>query len=228
LKNKSFSSEITFGQMLVVEKKAFSRYFSKRIPLKEFFPKYKYPTLPKSSFPVTSSNQIRIGIDVGSTTVKVVALSPQNEIIFSNYRRHKADVINSSVESLQTYFNEFKKLYPSKFSVQPIITGSGNLSISELISINFIQEVVASTCAVTNIIPETDITSEFGGEDAKSTYFKGGIEQRMNETCAGGTGAFIDQMADLLQIDVDKLNKLLKNSKNDLSNCKSILNLCKN
>jgi activator of 2-hydroxyglutaryl-CoA dehydratase len=106
------------------------------------FPKFKSSSAHTSNPAVGSSNPIRIGIDVGSTTVKVVALSLQDEILFSNDRLLKVDVRNSAVQSLGSCLDEIEKTYPSNFLIQPIITGSGDLSISELISINFIQEVV--------------------------------------------------------------------------------------
>lgn len=159
---------------------------------------------------------VRIGIDVGSTTVKTAALDPEGNIIFGKYERHRADikstivsVVNETLDAVNAYAE--KKGCTVKISV--IVTGSGGLAVSYWLSIPFIQEVVASTAAVKKLIPKTDVVIELGGEDAKITYFKNGIDQRMNGTCAGGTGAFIDQMAALLETDAGGLNELARGSK---------------
>ena len=146
-----------------------------------------------------------VGLDVGSTTVKVVVMDSNNMIIYSEYRRHFSD-IRSTIIGL---INEaYERLGDVKVTIS--VTGSGGLSVSKWLGIEFVQEVIACTEAIENIIPETDVAIELGGEDAKITYFKGGIEQRMNGTCAGGTGAFIDQMATLLNTDALGLNELAK------------------
>ncbi len=153
---------------------------------------------------------IRFGIDVGSTTVKVAALGDNDELLYSAYERHRADirstiitVVNKALDSLQKQLPDAEK---TPLSLK--VTGSGGLSVSQWLNIPFIQEVIAATTAVRCIIPQTDVVIELGGEDAKITYFKGGVEQRMNGTCAGGTGAFIDQMAALLETDAAGLNEL--------------------
>ena len=155
---------------------------------------------------------VRMGIDVGSTTVKVVVLDENDEFIYSEYERHRADirstiiaVVGRALDTIQEKCSEGEK---QTISVK--VTGSGGLAVSHWLSIPFIQEVVASTTAVQKIIPQTDVVIELGGEDAKITYFTGGVEQRMNGTCAGGTGAFIDQMAALLETDAPGLNELAK------------------
>ena len=155
---------------------------------------------------------VRMGIDVGSTTVKVVVLSENDEILYSEYERHRADirstiiaVVGRALDTIQEKCSECEKQ-----SISVKVTGSGGLAVSHWLSIPFIQEVVASTTAVQKIIPQTDVVIELGGEDAKITYFTGGVEQRMNGTCAGGTGAFIDQMAALLETDAPGLNELAK------------------
>ena len=107
-----------------------------------------------------------------------------------------------------------------KQTISVKVTGSGGLAVSHWLSIPFIQEVVASTTAVQKIIPQTDVVIELGGEDAKITYFTGGVEQRMNGTCAGGTGSFIDQMASLLRVDTLGLNELAKKYKEEKVNLK--------
>lgn len=155
---------------------------------------------------------IRMGIDVGSTTVKVVALDENDKLLYGDYERHRADIRNTIISVVNKCFDELEKNLPAGSS-QPIsvkVTGSGGFSVSQWLNIPFIQEVVAATTAVRKIIPQTDVVIELGGEDAKITYFKGGVEQRMNGTCAGGTGAFIDQMAALLETDASGLNELAK------------------
>ena len=156
---------------------------------------------------------IRIGIDVGSTTVKTAAIDPQDNVLFGKYERHRADIKSTIVKVVNETLDVIsaraeQEGFLPKLSV--MVTGSGGLAVSYWLSIPFIQEVVASTAAVKKIIPQTDVVIELGGEDAKITYFKDGVDQRMNGTCAGGTGAFIDQMAALLETDAGGLNGLAK------------------
>ncbi len=148
---------------------------------------------------------MRLGIDVGSTTVKLVLLDDANKILYKRYERHMSSVFDKVAELL----SDFKKEYDGNFKVT--ITGSGGLSLSKKLEIPFEQEVVTCSAAVTEMIPETDVVIELGGEDAKITFYEGTVEQRMNGTCAGGTGAFIDQMAVLLNTDASGLNELAKN-----------------
>lgn len=150
---------------------------------------------------------IHVGLDVGSTTAKAVALNEEGEILFQTYRRHYSDIkkvtrliMQDLKEKCQTDEMTFK------------ITGSSGLAISKFLKVDFVQEVIACTEAVEKVIPETDVVIELGGEDAKIIYFAGGIEQRMNNACAGGTGAFIDQIATLIQTDPTGLNELAKNA----------------
>ncbi len=155
---------------------------------------------------------LRMGIDVGSTTVKVVALNENDKIIFSKYERHRADIRNTIMTVASEALDAVEK-YSKDGETQPLsikVTGSGGMAVSHWLSIPFVQEVVASTTAVRKIIPQTNVVIELGGEDAKIIYFDGGMEQRMNGTCAGGTGAFIDQMAALLETDATGLNELAK------------------
>ena len=153
-------------------------------------------------------NIVHVGLDVGSTTVKIVVMNDNKEIIYKDYRRHFSDTKNT----ICTMLEELNTMYPStKFTLA--LTGSGAMSASKFLGVNFIQEVVSCKRAVEKYIPETDIVIELGGEDAKIIYFGKSIEQRMNGTCAGGTGAFIDQMASLLHTDTDGLNNLAKNYK---------------
>ena len=137
-----------------------------------------------------------LGIDIGSTTVKVVILNEHNDILFSQYERHYANIQETLAGLLQ---NGHKAL--GDMELAPMITGSGGLSISKYLGIPFIQEVVAVSTSLQDYAPQTDVAIELGGEDAKIIYFTNGIDQRMNGICAGGTGSFIDQMATLLKTD---------------------------
>ncbi len=155
---------------------------------------------------------VRMGIDVGSTTVKVVCLDDDDKLLYGDYQRHRADIRNTIITVVTKALDVVESKMPlgDKQTVSIKVTGSGGLSVSQWLSIPFIQEVVAATTAVKKLIPQTDVVIELGGEDAKITYFTGGIEQRMNGTCAGGTGAFIDQMAALLETDATGLNELAR------------------
>lgn len=158
---------------------------------------------------------IRIGIDVGSTTVKIAVLDDDDNLIYGDYQRHRADIRSTIISVVSAAFDKLEREHKVSEN-QPIsvkVTGSGGLSVSQWLNIPFIQEVVAATTAVKKLIPQTDVVIELGGEDAKITYFTGGVEQRMNGTCAGGTGAFIDQMAALLETDASGLNELAKGAK---------------
>lgn len=146
-----------------------------------------------------------IGIDIGSVTVKTVVFDTNNNIVYKEYKRHFSDIKKALIKVLVNIYNELKD---SKVTI--IITGSGGIDISQKLNIKFIQEVIASTHAIEYFYPETDVVIELGGEDAKVTYLTGGIDQRMNGICAGGTGAFIDQMASLLKTDALGLNELAK------------------
>lgn len=152
-------------------------------------------------------DKLFLGLDVGSTTVKAVVTDKNRKIIYHSYERHYSD-IRSTVVSVM---NKISENFGNR-QVHVAVTGSGGLSVSSWLKIDFIQEVIASTKAVEDLIPETDVAIELGGEDAKITYFKGATEQRMNGTCAGGTGAFIDQMASLLKTDAKGLNELAENA----------------
>ncbi|CEN86853.1 2-hydroxyacyl-CoA dehydratase [Paraclostridium sordellii] len=150
-----------------------------------------------------------IGIDVGSTTVKVVVLDKNKKIIFKEYERHLSDIKNAVTKVLE---DTYKLIGDENVSI--VITGSGGMNLANELEVEFIQEVIASTKAIEYFNPETDVVIELGGEDAKITYLTNGIEQRMNGICAGGTGSFIDQMATLLKTDAQGLNELAKGYKN--------------
>ena len=148
---------------------------------------------------------MRLGIDVGSTTVKLVLLDDNDKILYSRYERHMSNVFETVAELIADLHSKY-----SDAEIKMVITGSGGLSLSKLLHIPFEQEVVTCSTAVENLIPETDVAIELGGEDAKITFYGQTIEQRMNGTCAGGTGAFIDQMAVLLNTDANGLNEAAK------------------
>lgn len=148
----------------------------------------------------------RVGIDIGSTTIKIVVLNSELKLIYSQYERHFADIRNKLMLMLR---KASKTFWNSNVTI--MITGSGGMNISKSINVPFTQEVIAATKAIKTFYPQTDVAIELGGEDAKITYFNNGTEQRMNGTCAGGTGAFIDQMASLLKVDAAGLNDLAKN-----------------
>ena len=146
----------------------------------------------------------RLGLDIGSTTIKIVLLDG-DKIVHNEYKRHHSDVSGL----LNQLFEELNDKFPG-IDVSVTITGSGGLSVANWLHLKFIQEVMAETVAINKYHPETDVIIELGGEDAKITYMHPVLEQRMNGTCAGGTGAFIDQMASLLQTDADGLNNFAK------------------
>ncbi|WP_195251732.1 acyl-CoA dehydratase activase-related protein [Romboutsia sp. 1001713B170207_170306_H8] len=150
------------------------------------------------------NNVYNIGIDVGSTTVKVVVLK-NRDIIYKEYTRHYSDVKKSVRKVINNIYDELGNI-----RARILMTGSVGINIAKEIKIEFVQEVIASTKAIETFNPEADVVIELGGEDAKITYLTGGIDQRMNGICAGGTGAFIDQMASLLKTDAKGLNELAK------------------
>lgn len=143
------------------------------------------------------------GLDVGSTTVKVVCLDAEDQVVFAVYRRHKSDVKKTVEGVLQELLEKVGNV-----PVQMAVTGSGGMFLEQYLGIPFVQEVVAETKAIRKILPHTEVIIELGGEDSKITYLSGNVEQRMNSICAGGTGAFIDQMANLLDTDAAGLNAI--------------------
>lgn len=144
-----------------------------------------------------------IGLDIGSTTIKCVVINEANEVLYESYERHKSQVRKMSYEkllSLSTLLNG----HPLKLA----ITGSAGMGIAEAGQLAFVQEVFACALAISKNYPQCDLAIELGGEDAKIIFFQGAIEERMNSSCAGGTGAFIDQMASLLNVDIDTFDQL--------------------
>lgn len=145
------------------------------------------------------------GADIGSTTVKLVVLDENGNMVFGRYMRHFANIRDTFKNLLVEAKEELGDI-----SLKLNVTGSGSLNLSKLMNIGFVQEVVAEAEAVKRLAPQTDVAIELGGEDAKIIYFTGGLEERMNGVCAGGTGSFIDQMAALLQTDATGLNDYAK------------------
>ena len=147
-----------------------------------------------------------LGIDIGSTTVKIAILDDSHKILFSDYKRHFANIRETLSDLLDESYNQLGNL-----KLHPMITGSGGLTLANHLKIPFVQEVISVATALKKLAPKTDVAIELGGEDAKIIYFEGGnVEQRMNGICAGGTGSFIDQMASLLQTDASGLNEYAK------------------
>lgn len=149
----------------------------------------------------------KLGIDIGSTTVKIAILNEENELLFSDYERHFANIRETLSNLLQKAFDKL-----GNRKIAPMITGSGGLTLAKHLGVPFVQEVISVSTALQDYAPQTDVAIELGGEDAKIIYFEGGnVEQRMNGICAGGTGSFIDQMASLIQTDASGLNEYAKN-----------------
>lgn len=154
-------------------------------------------------------NTYTLGIDIGSTTVKIAILDENQTLLFADYQRHFANIQETLADLLQKAHDKL-----GECTLHPVITGSGGLTLANHLEIPFVQEVIAVSSSLQTMAPQTDVAIELGGEDAKIIYFEGGnIEQRMNGICAGGTGSFIDQMASLLQTDAPGLNEYAKNYK---------------
>lgn len=151
----------------------------------------------------------KIGIDLGSTTIKFIVLDDNNKIIYQNYKRHFSYIKENLVEKLK----ELVELKIIDKKVKLSISGSAGMGIAENTKVPFVQEVYATRIAATKLIPNTDCIIELGGEDAKILFLTNGLEVRMNGTCAGGTGAFIDQMATLLNKDITEMNEIAKHHK---------------
>ena len=155
------------------------------------------------------NKNVTLGIDIGSTTVKIAILDADHNILFSDYERHYANIRETLSSLLTRAYNQLGNL-----TLHPMITGSGGLTLANHLGVPFTQEVIAVATSLKELAPKTDVAIELGGEDAKIIYFEGGnVEQRMNGICAGGTGSFIDQMASLIQTDASGLNEYAKNYK---------------
>ena len=150
-----------------------------------------------------------LGIDIGSTTVKIAILDENDTLLFADYQRHFANIQETLADLLQEAFDQYGEM-----TLHPVITGSGGLTLANHLGVPFTQEVIAVSTSLQKLAPKTDVAIELGGEDAKIIYFENGnVEQRMNGICAGGTGSFIDQMASLLQTDATGLNEYAKDYK---------------
>ena len=152
-----------------------------------------------------SNDKLLLGIDIGSTTVKIAIIDKDNNLLFADYERHFANIQSTLANLLGKAMEKI-----GDHEVSAVITGSGGLTIAKHLGVSFTQEVVAVATALTHYAPQTDVAIELGGEDAKIIYFNNGIDQRMNGICAGGTGSFIDQMASLLNTDASGLNEYAK------------------
>ena len=150
---------------------------------------------------------MKIGIDIGSTTIKCVVLDDQGNIIHKSYERHFAMITEKTREVIRGLIDKFNITEP----VVCAVSGSAGMGLAERAGVPFVQEVYATKVAISNRLPDTDVVIELGGEDAKILFLKGNLEVRMNGTCAGGTGAFADQMASLMQIETGEMNELAKN-----------------
>ncbi|MDR1913343.1 MAG: 2-hydroxyglutaryl-CoA dehydratase, partial [Clostridiales bacterium] len=150
----------------------------------------------------------KLGIDIGSTTIKLVALDSFNNIKYRKYQRHLSNIQETLLEMANELYQQLGDI-----NFAAMITGSGGLSLAGWVGFDFIQEVIAVSKAIETYAPSADCAIEIGGEDAKIIYITGGMEQRMNGICAGGTGSFIDQMSALLQTDAEGLNKLAEDYK---------------
>src|SRR5690554_49872 len=156
-------------------------------------------------------NILHLGFDVGSTTVKMVGINENDALLYHKYQRHFSDIKKTITHLIKQACRDLQEKGIEKITL--MATGSGGLGVSQRLDLPFIQEVIAGKAAIERFIPRTDVAVELGGEDAKITYLTGGVEQRMNGTCAGGTGAFIDQMASLFKTDPRGLNELAKSYK---------------
>ena len=170
-----------------------------------------------SATPASQLKPLRVGLDIGSTTVKAVVLDQSDSLkdtLFSDYRRHHANVRATVAGLLVDIHKELMELGRGDEPIRLSITGSGGLALADNLHVPFIQEVIAETEAIDKEYPQADVIIELGGEDAKITYLKPTPEQRMNGSCAGGTGAFIDQMSTLLDTDAAGLNEMAKSYEN--------------
>ena len=155
-----------------------------------------------------TNGMYRAGIDIGSTTVKMVLMDEEGTLLFGKYCRHRAN----TQAALKELLADAAQTFPG-CRLALSMTGSGSLSLADALHVPFVQEVAAVASALKERAPKTDVAIELGGEDAKIIYFTNGLEERMNGVCAGGTGAFIDQMASLLKTDAAGLDQLAKGHK---------------
>ena len=167
-----------------------------------------------------SGNDMRIGIDIGSTTAKVVVVVG-GDVVYEKYQRHMSQVRQKTLEILQD-----ARQHVHMDTVRVAVSGSAGLGMAQAAELPFVQEVFATGEVIKALEPDTSCVIELGGEDAKVIFFKGGTDERMNGSCAGGTGAFIDQMATLLDVTPDELDALSAAKRADLSHCFPLRRVC--
>ena len=164
----------------------------------------------------------KLGLDVGSTTLKAVLTDEKNDVVFAVYKRHFSKISDTVLEILRQIDQQYPQL-----KVSVTLSGSAGLGVADALDLPFVQEVYAEKSAIEALCPNADVAIELGGEDAKILFLSGGFEMRMNGSCAGGTGAFIDQMATLMQLDADNLNQLAKNHQKGVPNRFALRGFCK-
>ena len=151
---------------------------------------------------------MRVGLDIGSTTIKCAVLDEHDALIYSTYERHYSHILEKAQELLRRI--DAEHLHGNKALLS--ISGSAGMGLADSCGVPFVQEVFSTRVAVKRFVPATDCVIELGGEDAKILFLTNGTEVRMNGSCAGGTGAFIDQMATLLKMGADEMNKAAENA----------------
>lgn len=166
---------------------------------------------------------LKLGLDIGSTTIKCVVLDEENKIIYSTYERHYSQITEKIAEILATVRSKVKGVENAAVA----LSGSAGMGVAESSNIDFVQEVYATRVATNTFIPGTDVVIELGGEDAKILFLTNGLEVRMNGTCAGGTGAFIDQMATLLNVPLEDLDELAKQYEKNIHYRITLRRICK-
>ena len=167
---------------------------------------------------------MRVGLDIGSTTIKCVVLDEHDSILYSTYERHYSHILEKAQELLRRI--DAEQLHGQKALLS--ISGSAGMGLADSCGVPFVQEVFSTRVAVKRFVPATDCVIELGGEDAKILFLTNGTEVRMNGSCAGGTGAFIDQMASLIQTDASGLNEYAKNYKSLYTIAARLWCICQN
>ena len=153
---------------------------------------------------------MQIGLDIGSTTIKIAVLDDAGKLLFAKYQRHYSQI----TEKIQELLQELLAKFPLAQSARLAVSGSAGLGIAEGCGLQFVQEVFAEKVCTERLKPETDVVIELGGEDAKILFLGKHFDARMNDSCAGGTGAFIDQMATLLNVATEDMDEMAKQAKN--------------
>ena len=166
---------------------------------------------------------MKLGLDIGSTTIKCVVLDDENKLIYSTYERHYSRITEKIAEILALVRTRIDGVENASVA----LSGSAGMGVAESVGVDFIQEVYATRVAANTFIPGTDVIIELGGEDAKILFLTNGLEVRMNGTCAGGTGAFIDQMATLLNVKLEDMDERCKTARKDIHNRIKMRCVCK-